>query len=344
MNLIDLAERGRIPDTLLRFGMRRMCAQRKRQESGNDAVEQYERFKSMLAQMRTGPIAIHTDKANEQHYEVPAAFFEQVLGPHCKYSSCYWPSGTDNLQAAEAAMLALSCKRAQLVDGQDVLELGCGWGALTLWMAEHYPNSRITALSNSSLQRQFIEKRAKTRGISNVHVITADINDFDIEDRFDRIVSLEMFEHMRNYEQLMAHVAGWLKPEGKLFVHIFCHRELMYPFEAKGQRDWMSQYFFTGGLMPAADTLLYFQEQLRLEEQWRVSGEHYQRSAESWLVNMRDREESIMAVLRGTYGSDEAHRWYQRWRIFFMACAELFGYDHGNEWIVGHYRFYKPAE
>ena len=283
-------------------------------------------------------MAVHTDAANSQHYEVPATFFETVLGDHLKYSACHWSPGTANLSEAEAQMLALSCERADLKDGQRVLELGCGWGSLTLWIAQHYPNSRITAMSNSASQREHILERAASHGLTNVEVITCDVNAFETEQRFDRVVSVEMFEHVRNYEVLMRRIAGWLVEGGALFVHIFCHRELMYPFEEHDESDWMSRHFFTGGLMPAEDTLLRFQGALAIEEQWRVSGTHYERTANAWLENIDARRAQVLPVLEAAYGGDAA-RWLQRWRMFFMACAELFGYDNGREWMVAHYRF-----
>jgi cyclopropane-fatty-acyl-phospholipid synthase len=244
-----------------------------------------------------------------------------------------------DLDAAEAAMLRLSCERAELADGQRILELGCGWGSLTLWMAAHYPHSRITAVSNSASQREFILATARERGLGNVEVITADANFFSTTERFDRVVSIEMFEHMRNYATLLERIAGWLRPGGKLFVHIFCHRTLMYPFTTGDSFDWMAKYFFSGGLMPAEHTLLYFQEHLRIEEQWRVPGTHYERTSNDWLARQDRNREAVMAVLTEAYGAGEARLWFNRWRMFFMAVAELFGYAGGTEWFVAHYRF-----
>ncbi len=342
MSLIDLAERGRLPDALIRYGIRRLCRQRLALEHADDPMRQHEILMRRIDELRESAIAIHTDAANEQHYEVPAAFYERALGRHLKYSSCYWPEGVANLDQAEAAMLTLSSERAQLADGQDILELGCGWGSLTLWMAEHYPGSRITAVSNSHSQRAFIEARAAERGLDNVNIITCDVNHLELDGSFDRVVSVEMFEHMRNYRRLLANIAGWLKPGGRLFVHIFCHREILYPFETEGEDNWMGRYFFTGGLMPSADTLLYFQDDLRIDQQWRLSGVHYQKTAEAWLQLTDRHRQELLPVMADTYGEDDAAIWLQRWRLFFMACAELFGYDRGREWLVGHYRFVKP--
>ncbi len=339
---IDLMERGYVPDWLTRIGIRRLLAERLRAEDAGDDQAREAALVRLEEELRASPIALHTGAANEQHYEVPAGFFQKVLGPRLKYSSCWWPEEVRDLETAEAAMLALSCKRAELsFDHQDILELGCGWGSLTLWMAEFYPDSRIVAVSNSNSQREFIEAQCQSRGFDHVQVITADMNDFSIDRRFDRVVSVEMFEHMRNYQALMGRIHAWLKPDGKLFVHIFTHRQLAYPFETEGDDDWMGRYFFTGGLMPSRDLLPRFRGDLKLEEQWHFDGRHYQRTLETWLVNQDRHRDEIMALFRETYGPKQADRWFQRWRVFFMACAELFGYRHGEEWGVSHYRFGK---
>jgi cyclopropane-fatty-acyl-phospholipid synthase len=340
---IEACERGWLPDFLTRFGMRRLMAQRIADESVGRGEAEFIRFRACLEDLRSSAIAVETDAANEQHYELPAEFFTQVLGTNLKYSSCLWDQGIKNLDEAEARMLALTCERAELTDGQAILELGCGWGSLTLWMARHYPGSSITAVSNSASQREYIVGRCKQEGLTNVQVITADANEFSTPDQFDRVVSVEMFEHMRNYAQLLKRINGWLKDDGKLFVHIFCHRHLMYPFNTEGEYDWMGQYFFTGGLMPAEQTLLYFQDDLRVEDQWRVSGEHYEKTSNAWLARMDANKSQIMPVLTEAYGEVEARRWFQRWRMFFMAVAELFGYASGTEWVVGHYRFSKAS-
>lgn len=337
--LIGLAERGVLPDFAIRFGIRRMCAQRLREESAGDAVEASRRLQLRIDELRAAPLAIHTDAANAQHYELPPRFFELCLGKRLKYSSCFFSSGNESLDEAEEAMLALYAERAQLADGQDVLELGCGWGSLTLWMAERFRGSRITAVSNSRPQREFIESQCRARGLNNVKVITHDVNTLQLDrSQFDRAVSIEMFEHMRNYDTLLGRIAAWLRPGGKLFVHIFCHRELLYPFETDGDDNWMGRYFFTGGLMPSADTLLWFQNDLRIEQQWRLSGTHYEKTANAWLKNQDAHRDEVLEVLKQAYG-DDALVWNQRWRMFWMACAELFGYGGGNEWMVAHYRF-----
>jgi cyclopropane-fatty-acyl-phospholipid synthase len=340
MSMIELCERGWIPDPLTRYGIRRLCALRLREETGGDAEAVERRFRDLLAELRASPIAIETRAANEQHYEVPTRFFQLCLGRRLKYSCAYYPSGDESLDQAEEAMLALYGERAGLADGQDVLELGCGWGSLTLWMAERYPNSRITAVSNSASQRAHIEGACRMRGLANVRVLTCDVNRLDLPAAaFDRCVSVEMFEHMRNYAALLERIAGWLRPEGRLFVHIFCHRHRMYPFQTEGEDNWMGRHFFTGGLMPAADTLLHFAGDFAVEERWLLPGTHYQKTANHWLANQDRHREAVLEVLREAYGRDAAARWNQRWRMFWMACAELFGYRGGREWQVAHYRF-----
>ncbi len=337
-----LMERDLLPDSAIRFGIRRLLASRLRQEDRGSSVERANRRDALVAELRQSPIALHTERANEQHYEVPAEFYRWVLGPHRKYSSAFWPAGVETLAAAEEAMLRLSVERAELVDGQDVLELGCGWGSLTLYMAERFPASRIVAVSNSHSQRRYITETAAVRALGNVEVITADMNDFAPDRTFDRVVSIEMFEHMRNYERLLARIASWLIPGGKLFVHIFCHRELAYPFEVRDASDWMAKYFFTGGLMPSADLLLHFTGPVELEERWLVNGIHYEKTALAWLANMDTHRDEILPVLTSVYGRSEERRWWVYWRVFFLACAELFGYRGGEEWLVAHSRFVRP--
>lgn len=342
MSLIDLCERGLVPDALTRLGIRRLCAQRLRDEGADDLARADARFRELLSELRLSPIAIETAAANEQHYEVPARFFELCLGARLKYSSAYYPTGQESLDQAEDAMLALYGERAELADGQHILELGCGWGSLTLWMAARYPNARITGVSNSASQREHIMAQAAARGLGNVEILTRDVVQLEMpEAAFDRVVSIEMFEHMRNYQHLLANVARWLKPGGKLFVHIFAHRHLMYPFLTDGDDNWMGRYFFTGGLMPSADTLLHFQQDLDIEQRWLLPGTHYQRTANHWLENQDRNQREVLEVLTAACGAADAERWAQRWRMFWMACAELFGYEDGRQWLVAHYRFRK---
>jgi len=324
---IDLAERGLVPLPGLRWGVRRLLGHRLDDARRGPAVEAF------ADELRSSPVALVPEKANEQHYELPPAFFETVLGPYLKYSGAYWPEGVDSLAEAEEAMLALSVERAQLEDGQAILELGCGWGSLTLYMARRFPKARITAVSNSAPQRRFIEARAP----DNVRVITADMNDLTLDETFDRVVSIEMFEHMRNYQELFRRIHAWMTDEARLFVHVFCHRTHAYPFETEGSDNWMGRYFFTGGIMPSFDLFTHFDDDLIVEESWPVDGTHYQRTARAWREALEARRADVMPVLRDTYGA-EASRWFHRWRIFFLACEELFGYRGGEEWIVGHYR------
>ncbi|HEX5056776.1 MAG TPA: cyclopropane-fatty-acyl-phospholipid synthase family protein [Gammaproteobacteria bacterium] len=344
MSVIKLAESGLLPDILVRYGIRRLLRQRLRAESRDGDIEDRQQaFTQLLEELRRSPIALQTAAANEQHYEVPTEFYLKSLGRHLKYSACWWPEGVTELEAAEEAMLRLTCERAQLADGQRILELGCGWGSLSLWMAQHYPRATITAVSNSATQRQHILEQARRRGLKNIEVITTDMNDFATSHKFDRVVSVEMFEHMRNYQKLMANISGWLRPGGKLFVHIFCHRTLMYPFETEGEDNWMGRHFFTGGLMPAFDTLLHFQERLKIEERWLVNGVHYQKTLDAWLQKTDANKDGILKIFAATYGAGQAAVWLQRWRMFYMACSELFGYNGGTEWPVAHYRFVNPG-
>lgn len=336
-----LIEKNLVPDFLIRIGIRRLLRQRLRGEDKGNPEAQKKHLLALIVELKNSPIAIETKAANAQHYEVPTEFYRYCLGKHLKYSSCFYKEGVNDLSTAEHDMLELTCSRAGLKDNMDILELGCGWGSLSLFMAAKFPGSRITALSNSHTQKMYIDSEAANRGITNLTIITCDINNFSIDKKFDRVVSVEMFEHMRNYDELMKRIAGWLREDGHLFVHIFTHKTFAYKFEVKDETDWMSKYFFTGGIMPSDDLLFYFNEYLEKEKHWQVSGMHYSRTAEAWLKNMDAHKKEIMPLFEKTYGAEHALKWWVFWRIFYMACAELWGYSGGNEWMVSHYLFRK---
>jgi cyclopropane-fatty-acyl-phospholipid synthase len=329
-----LLDSGMVPDQAIRAGIRRLCAARLREERASNG----ENKKRLIEQMRQGPIAIATDAANQQHYEVPARFFELVLGPHRKYSSTYWPPKTKSLEDAELRTLALTADRAQLKNGDRILELGCGWGSLSLFLAKQFPESQILGVSNSRSQKEFLDGQAAARGLRNLEIVTCDMNVFEPAAKgFDRVVSVEMFEHMRNWPELLGRIASWTTPQASLFVHVFSHKDLAYPFEVRDSSDWMAQYFFTGGIMPSDDLIGNFDASWKVREHWMLSGDHYQRTSEAWLRNMDAHKAEILEQFIQVYGAGQEKRWFERWRIFFMACAELFGYGGGSEWMVSHY-------
>ncbi|MFD2144418.1 SAM-dependent methyltransferase [Mucilaginibacter antarcticus] len=338
-----LIEQDKVPDFLLRKGIRKLLQQRLDDENKGNVELQQAHLMDLIAELKASPIAVNTADANQQHYEVPTQFYQYCLGKNLKYSSGYWKDGVTDIDTSENDMLELTCQRAGLTDGQDVLELGCGWGSLSLFMAAKYPNSRFKVLSNSRTQKVYIDEQAKQRGIANLTVLTSDINVFNIDDKFDRVVSVEMFEHMRNYQLLMARVASFLKPDGKLWIHIFTHKEYAYKFEVVDDTDWMSKYFFTGGIMPSDDLMSYFNDDLVVEKHWHVNGTHYGKTSEAWLANMDSHKAEIMPLFEQTYGKDQAVKWWVYWRLFYMACAELWNFNNGNEWIVSHYLFHKTG-
>jgi cyclopropane-fatty-acyl-phospholipid synthase len=339
--MIDaLLEKNLLPDRVIRAGIRRLLRQRLSEIEHPSPDLQVAGFAETL---RTMPVSINTAESREQHYELPTGFYRCCLGPRLKYSSGLYETGRETLAQAEAAMLALTCSRAQLADGLDILELGCGWGSLTLWMAERYPCARITGVSHSRTQREHILAEAQRRGLTNVRILTCDMNDFTAATGgFDRVVSVEMFEHMKNWPRLMANIAHWLRPGGLFFAHVFTHARFAYHFVARDATDWMSRYFFTGGMMPAHGLFPRFQADLRLVADWKVNGRHYAQTAEHWLQNMDAHEAEIRPLFAQTYGEDQAGKWWAYWRVFYLACAELWWFRGGEEWHVSHYLFRKP--
>ncbi len=340
---IDLAERGWLPDRLLRAGIRRLVRARLADERARAAGDASRCEAEFAAELARGPFALHTDEANEQHYEVPPEFFASVLGPRLKYSCSVFPSADTSLAEAELHTLGQTCERAEISDGMRVLDLGCGWGSLSLFVAERYPNARVLAVSNSKSQREHILAECARRGLRGVEVVTANVAEFEPEGRFDRIVSIEMFEHVRNWDALLARAERWLEPEGKLFVHVFCHRELAYAYEVRGGDDWMARNFFSGGIMPSAGLLRRFDRSLRIESEWRIPGTHYARTAEAWLANLDRERDTVLRSLRAGGREREAERALGRWRLFFLAVAELFGTARGEEWMVAQYRLVRSA-
>ena len=344
MNLdffINQVEKGNIPDFLVKAGIRNLCSERLKwaKKQGPDGIKKHNL--EWVEKLKNSPIALVPEKANEQHYEVPPEFFVKSLGENLKYSCGYWESGAQNLNESEIDMLDMYLKRAELKDGMDILELGCGWGSLTFHMANQYPKSKITAVSNSNDQRKFIQSKCAELMIDNIDVITCDMNDFTIDKKFDRVVSIEMFEHMRNYKELLKRVSSFMKDGAKLFVHIFSHKSMVYPYEDRGPSDWMAREFFSGGLMPSHDLLSHFQDDLKLENSWKINGVNYKKTSYAWLNKMDANKNDVIEIFKKTYGEDTAFIWYNRWRIFFMACGEMFGLKNGEEWGVSHYLFSK---
>ncbi|WP_372365288.1 cyclopropane-fatty-acyl-phospholipid synthase family protein [Candidatus Uabimicrobium sp. HlEnr_7] len=340
MFTIKLLEKNILPDAAIRKGIRNLLKMRLDSLKKSWLEDEQESFMKMVSLLKKDAIAVETDKANEQHYELPSIFFEKVLGPYLKYSSGSWKNSND-LESSEKEMLELTVSRADLKDGQNILELGCGWGSLTTYMAQKYPNAKITAVSNSASQKKFIDSRLEKQGLTNVNVITADVTHFETEQKFERVVSVEMFEHIRNYEQLLGKINNWLADDGKLFVHIFAHHKYTYLFEVNDETDWMAKYFFTGGVMPSNHLFFYFNNDLVVKNHWQVDGRHYSKTLEAWLEKMTKQKPIIYPILQDTYGKENARKWWVYWRTFFMACSELFAYNNGHEWMVNHYLFTK---
>ncbi|MEM0950717.1 MAG: cyclopropane-fatty-acyl-phospholipid synthase family protein [Cyanobacteria bacterium P01_H01_bin.74] len=343
--MYKIMETNRLPEWMIRWQIRRFLAEKKKSLAFATDADKSQYFNRFVEELNNSPIAIETDAANNQHYQVPASFFNSVLGPTLKYSSGLWTQETNTLAEAELAMLKLYAERAGIQPGQRILDLGCGWGSFSLWVAEQFPECTVTALSNSKTQRQFIEARRDARGIKNLTVITGNIvtYDFDTSPGFDRIVSIEMMEHMKNYNRLFEKLSRWLTPEGRLFVHIFTHKASAYHYEDTDGTDWLTRHFFTGGTMPSHDLFRYFDKDLMVEKDWVVNGVHYQKTAEAWLEKMKANRTAIMPVLQETYGNSQALKWWVYWKVFFLACAELWGYQNGTEWQVSHYLMKKTA-
>lgn len=340
----SLVERNRIPDFIIRQNIRKLLTQRLQDENKGSSEAQQVHLMQLIEELKNSEIAINTQDANEQHYELPPEFYQYCLGRHLKYSCGFWKEGVTDLDTSERDMLQLTCERADLHDGQEVLELGCGWGSLSLYMAVNFPKSKFVAISNSESQKRYIDEQILKRGITNLIILKEDMNDFTINRTFDRVVSVEMFEHMRNYQKLLEKIARFLKSNGKLFVHLFSHKEFAYKFEVVDESDWMSKYFFTGGIMPSDHLLLYFNDHVTIEKHWHVNGNHYSKTAEAWLQNMDKHKKEIIPLFVQTYGQETALKWWVYWRIFYMACSELWGYNNGDEWMVSHYLFSKKQQ
>ena len=334
---LNWTEMGLVPDSVIRAGIRRLLERKLAEIRAGDVAASADIKNRFVEMMNGSPVALVPELANEQHYEVPAEFFSEVLGENRKYSCCYWPQGAETIEEAEVAALQKTVERAGIQDGMRVLDLGCGWGSVSLWIAEHFPATRVTSVSNSRSQHDYITAQASARGIDNLSVHVCDMNDFEPPGTYDRVVSIEMFEHMRNYGELFKRISSWLEPDGRFFMHIFCHRTTPYEYIDKGPSDWMSRHFFSGGIMPSADLPMRFANDLAIESHWQWNGRHYARTLRAWLDRMDSRKDRVMPILGETYGEQNAGRWWMRWRMFFMACEELFAFGGGDEWFVSHY-------
>lgn len=337
----SLVEKDRVPDFIIRKNIRKLLTQRLQEVNRGSTEAQQAQLMQLIEELKRSEIAINTKDTDDQHNELPTEFYQYCLGRHLKYSCGFWKKGVTDLDTSERDMLQLTCERADLHDGQEVLELGCGWGSLSLYMAVNYPKSKFIAVSDSQSHKRYIDEQVQKRGITNLIALTEDINDFTLNQTFDRVVSVELFEHMRNYQKLLKKISGFLKMDGKLFVHLFSHKEFAYKFEGGDESDWMSKYFFTGGIMPSSHLLLYFNDHVTVEKHWHVNGTHYSKTAEAWLQNMDKHKKEIIPLFIQTYGEEKALKWWVYWRIFYIACSELWGYNNGDEWMISHYLFNK---
>lgn len=344
-----LLEKNLVPEAAIRLYVRQALRRHERRERRRSVEVRQEELMRIVAELRRQPIAVHPRLPRAQHYELPTAFFQAVLGRRLKYSCGWWSEPRRRrgpayeLDRSEEAMLDLTCRRAAIADGQSVLDLGCGWGSFALYAARAYPRCRILAVSNSTTQKAYLDRRARELGLANIRVKQADVNRLALEEKFDRIVSIEMFEHVRNYSALLSGLSTLLKPEGKLFIHLFSYRGNPYFFRYEDDRDWMARNFFAGGIMPGRDLLLYFTESFAVERVWRVSGLHYRSTLEAWLRRMKGNRKEIMPILTDFYGPDRARKWWAYWKAFFIVCAELFGFAGGNAWFVSHYLLAKKS-
>ncbi|KAL5698637.1 hypothetical protein ACHQM5_029648 [Ranunculus cassubicifolius] len=339
--MLSSLERNLLPDLIIRRLTRLLLSSRLRSGYKSESQEQLADLISFAHSLKEMPIAIQTDIPKAQHYELPTEFFNLVLGNHMKYSCCYFADSSKTLEEAEKAMLDLYCERAQIQDGHTVLDVGCGWGSLSLYIAQKYSNCKVTGICNSTTQKDFIDGQCKERGLQNVEIIVGDISTYEMDASFDRVFSIEMFEHMKNYKELLKKISKWMKPESLLFVHHFCHKAFAYHFEDTNEDDWITRYFFTGGTMPSANLLLYFQDDVSIVNHWLVNGKHYAQTSEEWLKRMDQNLTVIKPIMETTYGKDSATKWTAYWRTFFISVAELFGYNNGEEWMVVHFLFKK---
>ncbi|OIS95929.1 PREDICTED: (S)-coclaurine N-methyltransferase-like [Nicotiana attenuata] len=339
--MLSSLERNLLPDAVIRRLTRLLLAARLRSSYKPSAELQLSDLLQFVHSLREMPIAVMTEKAKSQHYELPTSFFKFVLGKHFKYSCCYFHDKSSTLVDAEKAMMELYCERSQLKDGHTILDVGCGWGSLSLYIAQKYSSCKITGICNSVTQKAHIEEQCRELQLQNVEIIVADISTFEMEGSYDRILSIEMFEHMKNYGDLLKKISRWMKPDSLLFVHYFCHKAFAYHFEDVNDDDWITRYFFSGGTMPSANLLLYFQDDVSVVNHWLVNGKHYAQTSEEWLKRMDQNKTSIKPIMESTYGKDSAVKWTVYWRTFFISVAELFGYNNGEEWMVAHFLFKK---